>query len=212
MVPLLVMFLDIKLVVPTSAVLGILSGFLLISTFHTWKWLKKKDILLLAIGGIIGSILGAYALASVKSDIIKSILGIFVAAYALKMLFWNTENTKKIKDYYGIIAGFFSGCLGGLFSTGGPPAIIYLKAKMTEKRAFRSTLILYLLITNTWQCAIYCYSSMISRDTLKFVLLLMPSFIIGNVLGSFLHIKINEILFSKIIALVLLATGISLLF
>lgn len=211
MVPLLLLFLDMRLVVPTAVSLAVLCGIFLISTFQTRKWVRK-DVLLMMIAGVaIGTPLGAYVLASYKSSLLKRLFGLFLSAYALKMLFGGSGKDREIKNYVGLIAGFLGGCLGGMFGTGGPPVIIYLNRKIKDKRAFRATLILYFLVANTWQFVIFCYARLINGEVLKFVLYLVPAFIIGNLVGSILHIKVNQVLFNRIVALVLLITGVFLI-
>jgi len=211
MVPLLLLFLDIKLVVPTAVSLAVLCGILLISTFQTRKWIRKDVLLMMIAGVIMGTVLGTYVLASYKSSLLKKLFGIFISGYALKMLLWDKGKGGEVKSYVGLIAGFLGGCLGGMFGTGGPPVIIYLNRKIRDKRAFRATLILYFLVGNTWQFVTYCYARLINEKVLKFILYLLPAFIIGNLVGSILHIKINQVLFNRIVALVLLVTGVFLI-
>lgn len=212
MVPILLLFLDMKLVVPTSATFTMLCGFILLTTFQTRKWVRKDVLSTLISGAIIGTVVGTYMLASFKSDILKKLFGVFIIAYALKMLFWNKANVKEPKNYIGIIAGFFGGVLGGLFSTGGPPVVIYLNKKTCDRRIFRATIIFYFLIVNSWQFAVYCYTGLITTDVLKFILHLLPAFVAGNLIGAFLHVKINDVLFNRIVAVILLITGTSILF
>ena len=219
MVPMLLLLFDLmgltesmRLVVPTAASLAVLSGIFLISTFRTRKWIRK-DILLLMIAGVaIGMPLGTYVLASFESSLLKRLFGLFLAGYALKMLIgWKVSGKREPRNHVGLIAGFLGGCLGGMFGTGGPPVIIYLNRKIEDKRAFRATLVLYFLAANSWQCATLCYARLINGEVLKFVLYLLPAFIIGNLIGSVLHIKINQVLFHRIVALVLLIAGIFLM-
>ena len=229
MVPLLLLLLDltglaepIKLVVPTAVSLAVLCGFFLLLTFQTRKWIRKDVLPMMMVGMVIGIILGTYVLASYKSNLLKRLLGLFISGYALKMLFWNKPADRGTLqraptpfgkgDYVGLIAGFLGGCLGGMFGTGGPPIIIYLNSKVKDRRAFRATLILYFLVANTWQLATYCYARLINWEVLRFVLYLLPAFIIGNLVGSIMHIKINRVVFNRIVAVVLLITGVFLIF
>lgn len=199
---------SIKLVVPTAASLAILSGIILITTFRTRDWIRKDVLFMMIIGVIIGIPLGTYVLASCKSDILKRLFGLFLSAYALKMLFAGKSKSRELNNYVGLVAGFLGGCLGGMFGTGGPPVIIYLNSKISDKRTFRATIVLYFLVSNTWQGVTLCCARLINIDVLKFVLYMLPAFIIGNLVGSLLHIKINQVLFNRIVALVLLTTGI----
>jgi len=219
MVPLLLLYLDLmglaesmKLVVPTAVSLAVLCGIFLISTFQTRKWVRKDVLLMMITGAIVGTVLGTHVLASYKSGLLKKLFGLFISGYALKMLFWGKKEAREVKDYVGLIAGFLGGCLGGMFGTGGPPVIIYLNRKIRDNRAFRATLILYFLVTNTWQLVTYSCARLISWEVLKFVSYLLPAFIIGNLLGSILHIKVNQVLFNRIVALVLLMAGVFLVF
>lgn len=210
-VPLLLLFLDRRLVVPTAASLAVLSGILLLSTFKTRKWIRK-DLLLTMVGGaLLGTPLGTYVLASYTSSLLERLFGLFLFGYALKMLFWGKGRNREVKNYVGLIAGFLGGCLGGMFATGGPPVIIYLNWKIKDKRVFRATLTLYFLIANSWQYVTYCYTGLITGDILRFTAWLLPAFVIGAMAGSVLHIKINQVLFNRIVALVLLITGILLM-
>lgn len=211
MVPLMALFLDIKLIVPIGMMLAILSGFFLLFTFQTKKWVRKDLLLMVVSGAIVGTLLGVYILASYNSQILKKLLGIFISGYSLKMLFERENKVNEVRNYIGVIAGFFSGILGGMFGTGGPPIVIYLKRINLNKQEFRSTLIFYFLITNSWQLANYFYAGLVSKDILKFTIYLIPAFIIGSLLGTLLHIKLNQFLFNKIVATVLLITGICLI-
>jgi uncharacterized membrane protein YfcA len=211
MVPLMALFLDMKVIVPTGMILAVLSGFLLLFTFQTRKWIRKELLLFLISGAIVGTVLGTYALASYNSQLIKRFLGIFISGYALKMLFEGQSKIIEIKNYIGVITGFLSGILGGMFGTGGPPVVIYLRKKILDKQEFRATLIFYFLITNSWQFTTYCFAGLVNRNILKFTIYLLPAFIVGNLIGTILHIKINQNIFNKIIALVLIITGIFLI-
>lgn len=210
-IPILLLFLDIKFVVPTAGSLAILSGILLLSTFQTRKWVRKDILPMMIVGVIIGTVVGTYVLASYKSSLLKKLFGLFISGYALKMLFMGNEKSGDLKNYVGLIAGFLGGCLSGMFATGGPPVIIYLNRRIKDKRVLRATLICYFFIGNIWQCiTLYC-ANLINREVLKFVLYLIPAFIVGSMIGSILHIKINQVLFDRIVAVVLLITGIFLI-
>ena len=200
-----------KLVVPTAVALSVPAGILLISTFQTRKWIRKDALFVLIAGAVIGVTLGTYVLASFGSDLLKRLFGIFLIIYALKSLFERKNGKKEINNYVGLIAGFVGGCLGGMFGSGGPPIIMFLNRKIEDKRAFRATLTLYFLVANSWQFITFSCARLIDMDVLKFALYLLPAFIAGNLIGSILHVKINQVLFHRVVALVLLAAGIFLI-
>lgn len=210
-VPMLLLFLNRRLVVPTAASLAVLSGILLILTFKTRKWVRKDALLMLVGGAILGTPVGTYILASYTSSLLERLFGLLISGYALRLLFWDKESNREIKNYVGLIAGFLGGCLGGMFAAGGPPVIIYLNRQIDDKRAFRATLTLYFLIANSWQYVTYLYAGLITGEVLMFTAWMLPFFAIGSIAGSFMHIKINQVLFDRVVALVLLITGIMLM-
>ncbi|MEW6410754.1 MAG: sulfite exporter TauE/SafE family protein [Nitrospirota bacterium] len=214
MVAPLILLLDIKIVVPTAAILAVLTGILLLSTFQTIKWVRKDVLLILIPTYMIGIVLGTYVLVSFKSSLLKTLLGLFIAGYALKILFWDKEvkEVKELKNYVGVIAGLLSGITGGLFGAGGPPVVVYLARKLRDKNALRATLVFLFFLMDIWRVILFAYAGLINVDILKFSLYLLPAFIIGNLSGSFVHIKVNQALFYRIIALVLLIIAIFLIF
>ncbi|MBD3183061.1 TSUP family transporter [Candidatus Poribacteria bacterium] len=215
MVPSLLLLLDImgfsevmRLVVPTANILAVLSSILLLFTFRTREWIRKDVLLMMIAGAVVGSILGVYVLASYSSDILKKFMGLFLCFYALRMLFTKKKDKKEISNRWGLLAGFLGGSIGGMFGTGGPPVIIYLSRQIKDKRMFRATLLMYFLVVNAWQCATFCCVRLVNWDVIKFVLFLIPAFILGNIIGSVLHIKINQKLFNIAVASILLLSGI----
>ena len=203
MVPLLLLLFQftgfaesMKLVVPTAVALAVLSGILLLSTFKTRKWIRKDVLLTMIIGAFAGVIVGTYVLASYKSDVLKRTFGVFLSLYALRMLIAGKVEKSEIRNSIGLIAGFLGGCLGGMFGTGGPPVIIYLDKKIADKRTFRATLLVYFLVVNSWQLATFAWAHLITWQVVRFTAYMLPAFVIGNVAGSALHIRINQVLFN----------------
>ena len=212
MVPLMALFLDIKIVVSIAVVFAVISGVILLLTFKTRQWIRKELLPTLIFGSIIGVVIGTCILVSYKSDIIKKAFGVFLVLYALKMLFWEGMKLRRPSKCLGILAGLFGGLLGALFGTGGPPIVIYLNSVVDDRRIFRSTILLYFLIANSWQLITRIYCGLITASVLMLCLYLLPAFVIGNIVGSLIHIKIDDKIFNKVIILVLLISGIKLIF
>ncbi|MCL5022938.1 MAG: sulfite exporter TauE/SafE family protein [Nitrospirae bacterium] len=213
MVSFLLLFLDMKIVAPTAAVLAVLTGFLLLLTFRTRKWVRYDVLLILVPTYMVGIIVGTYGLVFLKSGLVKMLFGVFITIYALKILFEKKEGeAKEVRNYMGVIAAFFGGITGGLFSSGGPPVVLYLTRKISDKAALRATLVFLFLLMDSWRLLIFGYSGLINRHVLEFSLYLLPAFLIGNLGGSLLHIRINQVLFKRMVAVVLVIIGLVLLF
>ena len=60
--------------------------------------------------------------------------------------------------------------------------------------------------------SLYIYKGVISFKMFKLSLFLLPALLIGIYLGSKVHHKIDEVLFKKIVAVILFVVGITFLF
>lgn len=209
MVPLMLLFFEIKLVVPVVLMLNLISSTVMAITSR--PFVKKSYLYPLIIGGLAGAIIGSYFLATSENIILKKIYGIIIILFALNTLFPRMK-LKSSNKLYGVLAGLISGALGAIYQTGGPPASIYLTHQVDKKQVFRATLIAFWVFLDTWLLFLFLYLGLINSTVINFSVSLLPATLIGIIVGSKLHIKINENLFQKIIGIVLVFTGALLLF
>jgi hypothetical protein len=204
MVPLMLLFLDIKLVVPATLILNVISCTII--AIHSRSFVKKKYLISLAIGGLTGAIVGTYFLATFENIILKKIYGIIVILFALNTLFPKIE-LKSSNKIYGVFSGLIAGLFGAIYQTGGPPIVIYLSYQIRKKEVLRATMLAFWVILDLWILFLYLNSGLINNSVINFSLILLPSLILGIILGSKIHHKINECLFKKIIGIILVFTG-----
>ena len=65
---------------------------------------------------------------------------------------------------------------------------------------------------DVWQMATLRYAGLMDREVFVFIVYLLPAFVVGNLLGSVLHIRIDQAMFDRIVALVLMVAGLFLIF
>lgn len=130
-----------------------------------------------------------------------------VVLFGLNLLFINRPSRRRdLPGFWGAIAGFIGGILGGMFDTNGPPLIIYFSQKL-NKQQFRATLVAIFFIDAIWRNGLYIANGITNWETLKFGLLMLPPLILGVLLGMKLHIRVNEAAFKKVVGIILLITG-----
>jgi uncharacterized protein len=210
MVPLLLLFLDIKLILPIAAVLFLVGDLYLV--YHTKSHVSKEVLHLIVLGGIIGIITGTYLLVIVSSEILKTIFGVFAIIYAIKMILFRNSNVKrKLRKGLGVFVGFLGGVSDALFGAPGPVLIGYLDHLKLNKSFFRGTLTMAFLTFSISKIISYGYSGFINIDIILTAIYLIPAMIIGTFAGLRLHNKINEVKFKQIASVLLLVIGITLL-
>jgi uncharacterized membrane protein YfcA len=105
-------------------------------------------------------------------------------------------------------SGFVGGCTGGMFGLNGPPLVLYLTHRLKDKQIFRATLYGIFFVDACYRLILYSANQLITTEVIKFALCVTPFLLIGLFLGSKLHAKINENVFRRVIASILIATGV----
>ncbi|MGB7061024.1 MAG: sulfite exporter TauE/SafE family protein [Candidatus Zixiibacteriota bacterium] len=205
-IPLLALFLDIRFVVPVFLLFDFIAGVIL--TIQNRRLIAWRSALLLFSGLAIGTAVGTYFLASFGNEELKRVFGIVIILFALKILIWDNENVRKeISRMWAPVSGFVGGCTGGMFGLNGPPLVLYLTHRLKDKQIFRATLYGIFFVDACYRLILYSANRLITIEVVKFALYLTPFLLIGLLLGSKLHAKINENVFKKAIALILVVTG-----
>jgi len=135
--PLLAIFLDIKIVIPLVAIYGV--SITIILLVQLWKYLDWQKIFPLFLGALPGIPIGVYFLKKLDKGMIQWILGIMLISYSLYSLFFRSTN-KGIREGWAYLFGFFSGCLGGALSASGPAVIVYTSLQAWSKDKIKVTL------------------------------------------------------------------------
>jgi uncharacterized protein len=204
-VPLLSLFVSPKTVVPIVVVLDL---FILIwLTYRNRKFVELKRILPLLITGIIGLPIGTYILISLNSNLLKILVGVIIALFAMALLI---GFEMKIKHELRALLplGIISGMLAGSVKMSGPPVILFLENQHTDKRHFRADLITYFTLLSIFTIPVFYFSGLITNDVITYA----TYFVIPMILGAFIGIKfvnkLDEKLFRKIVLVLVTIVGI----
>ncbi|UCB52904.1 MAG: sulfite exporter TauE/SafE family protein [Candidatus Zixiibacteriota bacterium] len=205
-IPLLALFLDIRLVVPVFLLFDFIAGVIL--TIQNRRFIVWRSALLLLSGLAIGTALGTYFLVSFGNEELKRVFGIVIILFAVKILIFDNENLRKeISKMWAPVSGFIGGCTGGMFGLNGPPMVLYLTHRLRERQVFRATLYGIFFVDACYRLILYSANRLITIEVVMFALYLTPFLLIGLFLGSKLQMKVNEGIFKKAIALILIVAG-----
>lgn len=205
-IPLLALFLDIRLVVPVFLLFDFIAGVIL--TIQNRRLIAWRSALLLLSGLAIGTAVGTYFLVSFGNEELKRVFGVVIILFALKILIWDNESIRKeISKVWAPVSGFVGGCTGGMFGLNGPPLVLYLTHRLKDKQIFRATLYGIFFVDACYRLILYSLSSLITLEVIRFALFLTPFLLCGIFLGSKMHARIHESTFKKTIALILIVTG-----
>lgn len=204
---LLTLIWEVQQVVAITAAFSIvMCGYFI---WHLWAHISLREIRLLLLGAAAGVPLGVTALTTLDPRWIKGGLGVFLTVYALTSLRSRRPSTSLISPRWAVPTGFFSGLLSGAFNTGGPPMVLYGTERRWTPHAFRGNIQAYFLPVSTLTLIMLADRGVVTGTTLMVNLKLLPSLVLGMVVGDRLANRIEEALFRKILLYSLLVMGLN---
>lgn len=163
------------------------------------------------VGSVIGIPIGIYLISELNQQIILTILGIIMIAYALYSLL-NLRLPRIQRPAWGFGFGFASGILGGAYNTGGPPLVIYGTAQGWEAEQFKANMQVLFMVGNTLVILVHLAAGHINTVVLQNLLVALPVVVVGTTVGFWLSRRVNEAVFRKAVLVALFLIGVRLLF
>jgi|SRR3990172_4629983 len=160
---------------------------------------------------IVGTVLGATLLVSLPRKANMLALGTFVLLYGA----WSLARRGmpgKVGTGWAYLAGFCGGLFGMLFGAGGPPYAIYLSHRDLSKEQFRATMSLTSIFSiGVRAIGLALMGLLLRADVLLTAALVVPTALVAVALATRGFRLISRELLLKLVALLLLATGVSLI-
>ena len=183
----------------------------LILTWKNRKDLAPKVYLPLATLVLAGSIPGAFLLKTIDAKAIKLVFGVVVVALGVEML--SREYSKKrVRSSKAVLAviGVTAGVLCGLFGVGALLAA-YVSRVTEGGDSFKANISAVFIADNTFRIVLYSVLGLLTLDTVKSVLLLIPFALLGLFAGMKCSSRMDEMLVRKVTSVLLVLSGISLI-
>jgi len=207
--PFAIMLAGVKIGVPVLAVhTWILALYVIIIDFKNIVW--KEFIKIAALVGL-GMPLGMWLFTNLPEGILKKILGVFMIGVALRDLcksFGKDKQQKPLNKYLLDFMLFLGGIIHGAFASGGPFIIIYSTRALPDKSNFRATMCTLWFTLNSFIIFKNVQGGIMTGGAIKLMLWTIPFLIAGMLLGNFAHHNIKDTLFTKIVNIVLLLSGV----
>ncbi|MDR1718907.1 MAG: TSUP family transporter [Dysgonamonadaceae bacterium] len=194
-----------------SILAWILALYFVITKFRAIDW-KQFGIIVLLAG--IGMPAGILLFNTLDATLLKRVLGIFIvisAAIQLYQFFVPSSGIFALPKSVYCLFLTAGGMVHGAFAVGGPLIVLYSAKKIRDKGQFRATMCLLWTSLNMILILNYFHERKITPAIGLQLLALLPFLISGIIVGEFVHHKISELLFKKIVFAVLLLVGVSLI-
>ena len=148
----------------------------------------------------------------VTTGFFKLLLGGVLILLGIYFLCFNSRLTIRPTIPNGIIAGGLGGMLNGLFSTGGPPVVLFMTHACTDNLAYFSGIQFYFGLTNIYSTVCRIFSGLITWQILLTALLCFCGCMVGDAVGRRVFDRLNAKKLKQIIYIGMMVSGLVMFF
>ena len=167
-----------------------------------------KTVLPMVCAALISIPLAVRFSAVVPGNIFEILLGAVLIALSLYFMLLNKRIRMKPTVTNGVFAGALSGVLSGLFSTGGPPAVLYLNSATEDNITYFATIQFYFCFTNLYATAVRAANGIIHADLLLLAAVGAIGCMVGDAIGKTVFDKLDSDKLRRVIYGGMLISGI----
>lgn len=171
----------------------------------------KAEIMRMVPFILLGTVVGVTALVNLPRAGAMLALGLFVVAYAVYALL-SRPGATVVSQHWAYLAGALGGITGTVFGAGGPPYAIYLSHRPLSKEQFRATLTLNTVFSIGMRVSAFAITGLLLKAEVgvaaAFAVL---AAMVGLSLASWAFKRVTRELLLRVVAVLLLANGMSLI-
>lgn len=210
--PLLVFVMPIHSAVPMMALLVVvLFCFLLV---RDWRDVIWREVWLLLLPTLLGVTAGIYLFSSLENRLLLKCLGVVTISYAIYALAVHSIGSPRVScsERWAGVAGFGGSFIDTMFGGGGGTIIvIYMHLRRIGKVEFRATATMLWFFEMAARVFGYTVAGYYTAGTLWLVALMLPVTWFATWCGERMHSGFSQATFSKLLAVLLIASGVTLL-
>ena len=211
--PLLAFIVPIKVLVPVWSLLGAASSIAILSRDH--RHVSGREFIVFIPWCVFGIAIGLYVFNVLDAQTLERGLGAVVliyGGYSLSTTVLAVTSWRPPLRIMTPIAGTLSGIVGTVFGTMASFFFaMYLDIRRVSKQAFRASMSAMLLTLSTIRGIGYFVVGEFTLEVLLVFSSAFPLMLIGIYLGDRIHVRINELTFRRVVGVMFVLCGVSLI-
>ena len=210
--PLLAFLFPMSTVVPTTALIVFL--LFIVLTIRDRNQVLWEEFRLLVLPTLVGVVGGLYLFTILDNRLLLKLLGGFLVAYAAYMLLSQALGLAQLRlsQKWALPLGFLGSFIDTLFGGGGGTlVVIYMHGRGVGKAEFRATLAVLWFVEMIARIVGYTLAGYYTSGTLGLVAVMLPFMLLGTWVGEKINAHISPQTFTRVLALMLLLSGASLI-
>ncbi len=180
--------------------------------FENPKRAVKAEWTLMVPTILIGTVAGVTLLVNLPRQAATLALGIFITVFALYSLMRKADVVRTVSTRWAYVAGFAGGITSTLFGAGGPPYAMYLTYRGLAKEQYRATMGFATLTSISLRAVAFLATGiLLDLKVWLYAAAVVPAGLLGLWAASHLFRRISREMLLRAVALMLLASGTSLI-
>lgn len=164
------------------------SGLVVLALRRQVSW---KNLIFPLCGSVFANYFGVSFVKHTDSRILTLLLGIVLVLLSIYFFFFSGKIKIKPTWYTGLSCGILSGILTGLFSTGGPPVVIYFMQSEESTDRYLATISVFFVLSNLIAVGMKAASGFVTNNVLMAFALGLVGMYAGSRLGKLVRSKAN---------------------
>ena len=146
---------------------------------------------------------------------LKRLFGLLVTIYAGRELFIELRPQlrigRQLSPFWSTFWIVLAGITHATYATGGPMLVYVVGRLGLGKAQFRATMLLVWCLFNTFLSMVFLINGRMGAESLKLTAGLLPALAVGILFGEWVHDKVSEKIFRRLIFCLLLFSGVMLM-
>jgi uncharacterized membrane protein YfcA len=175
------------------------------------RW-DKAQMRVIIPAGLLGILVGTLTFRYLNDNVLRVVLGAISIGFVANSLRRKDPAAKPPTRGKGWFWCTLSGYTSFVAHSGGPPLTVYLLPQKLDKTVFVATSVVFFSVGNYLKIGPYLWLGLFDLRNIATSAVLFPAGIIGVYLGVYLHKRLSQQLFYRIVYVLLLGTGAKLLY
>ena len=147
----------------------------------------------------------------ISGDAFVIILGVVLILLSIYFVFFGGKIRFKANRLGGVMAGLTGGLLNGLFSTGGPPVVLYLSNVTADQTVYFASIQFYFAVTNLYAVGVRVANGLVTEMVLLCTAVSLVGALLGDLVGKKVFDKLNAEALKRVIYVMMLISGVIML-
>lgn len=147
-----------------------------------------------------------------KPDVFfKRLLALVMIVFGIYFLFFAKRIRIRPTLYTSAVCGALSGMIGGLFSMGGPPLVLYYSTATDDKETYLANIRFTFVVTTTFSTIVRIVNGIITLEMVQYAVLGLVTLLPGVFVGKKLVNRIGIDTLKKVIYVFMMLSGLYML-